>query len=748
MWFARIEAITVGPLEGLAVDLAPGLNVVHGPNESGKSSWHAALIAGWLGTRRGRGQARVDDRRFVERHTPWSGAPFVAAVTCVTGDGRHIRIRHNLTELADNDAVDDLGRDLSGELERDGTVDGAALLGVTRQIARAALIVAQNDAAPVDAAAPGLLAHLQRSISSGDTHGATTTAALDRIAEFRRIQVGTARQSTRPKAVAADRFDEARRRLDRAREQHQEHLSRLAEHRRGHAQLATLEQRLATLRAAEAAARRDRLADELEHLRAHGGTSVDVDVTAADPAAGTTVDPTTGPDDARSALSRARDRLDAHRRLPVASADDETMRMSADELEELASVLDPIVDESGTDAQIARLRDELRPKGIARAAPTLIGAAAAAGLGAAALAVLDRPTAAAAVGGCALLVAAIAILARLRSRPPSELRTRLQRLEARSAHRHTDRLAAEIAQRTARDQLRAAGVTTTEPDRLRTLAQQRRELDRHPVDEDAWRERLESLESEVGAARNRLVAALEHALTLASEEARGHTTPDDPAVVRHQLSALDDELRETRLRLERIDAVIELDGDVDEELAEATEELARAREALDRIERLDHLLEVAADHLRAADDRVNRDIAPVLRDGVKAHLPHVTGGRYHDVMVDPRSLEVRVRTSHGAFRPAADLSHGTTVQLGLLLRVALAQYLVADTAAPLVFDDATVQFDDDRTAAFLDLCLELARERQIVLFTQETAVLGWARQHLIDDAHRLIRLPEPPVPAA
>ena len=47
----RIERVTghaFGPFTGESLDLAPGLTVVSGPNEAGKSSWHAAIRAGSL----------------------------------------------------------------------------------------------------------------------------------------------------------------------------------------------------------------------------------------------------------------------------------------------------------------------------------------------------------------------------------------------------------------------------------------------------------------------------------------------------------------------------------------------------------------------------------------------------------------------------------------------------------------------------------------------------------------------------
>ena len=45
MHINEIRAGAFGPMRGADIALGPGLNVVHGPNEAGKSSWFAATYA-------------------------------------------------------------------------------------------------------------------------------------------------------------------------------------------------------------------------------------------------------------------------------------------------------------------------------------------------------------------------------------------------------------------------------------------------------------------------------------------------------------------------------------------------------------------------------------------------------------------------------------------------------------------------------------------------------------------------------
>jgi len=56
-------------------------------------------------------------------------------------------------------------------------------------------------------------------------------------------------------------------------------------------------------------------------------------------------------------------------------------------------------------------------------------------------------------------------------------------------------------------------------------------------------------------------------------------------------------------------------------------------------------------------------------------------------------------------------------------------------------DDPTPHFDVECTIAMLDLLLQIAESRQVVLFSQEAEVLDWAECHLGEPHHRLWRLP-------
>jgi DNA repair protein SbcC/Rad50 len=176
-------------------------------------------------------------------------------------------------------------------------------------------------------------------------------------------------------------------------------------------------------------------------------------------------------------------------------------------------------------------------------------------------------------------------------------------------------------------------------------------------------------------------------------------------------------------------------------VAEAEEAVAQASIRAARLERLSRVLTTTRTFLIQAQDSVHRTIAPQLAQAIRPHLGAVTAGRYTDVMVDPDDLQVRVRASSGAWREADNLSHGTAEQVYLLLRAALAQYLVTtEEPCPLILDDPTAYADDPRTMAVLQVLHHVSAEQQVILFSHDSHVLTWARDALNGPRDKIIEL--------
>ncbi len=274
MRLERVTAHAFGPFSGETLELAPGLTVVSGPNEAGKSSWHAAIRAGIGGVRRGRGAGTKVEGAFEDRHRPWDGdGRWAVEVRLALDDGRTIEISQDLAGKVACRATDVvLGRDVSDEI-MDGTPDASRWLGLDREAFAATICVGQAQIAAIASrdTAASLQEHMQRAAATRGTD-ATAAEARERIDEFRRVQVGVDRQGARgPLRSARVREEAARSALDDARARHEAFLdaslSAEAAERdaAGQAQrTAAIEAAIATRAATELGRRADRAAELAE----------------------------------------------------------------------------------------------------------------------------------------------------------------------------------------------------------------------------------------------------------------------------------------------------------------------------------------------------------------------------------------------------------------------------------------------------------------------------------------------------
>ena len=265
MRFEKARAHPFGPFGHETLTLLPGLNVVYGTNEAGKSTWHAALYAGLCGMRRRKGALSTEDRRFRNRHRPWDGGgKWAVSAVVALEDGRRVELYHDLANAANSCAVDaDLAdRDYSGQIMHDGAPDGSRWLGLDRRSFLGVACVRQAQVLGLLDDAAALREDLQRAAATAGTDE-TAARALELLAAYRKEHVGSEQAPKKPLRTARQRVDAATSALDAARQAR----ARYAARRRDVEQLAreaeAREREVAALlaaRAGEAAAAADRRA--------------------------------------------------------------------------------------------------------------------------------------------------------------------------------------------------------------------------------------------------------------------------------------------------------------------------------------------------------------------------------------------------------------------------------------------------------------------------------------------------------
>ena len=147
-------------------------------------------------------------------------------------------------------------------------------------------------------------------------------------------------------------------------------------------------------------------------------------------------------------------------------------------------------------------------------------------------------------------------------------------------------------------------------------------------------------------------------------------------------------------------------------------ELEAVNARISRLEDVYSALQIGMDTLSRASKALQRRFAPRISQRAAELFSRMTGGRYTKLtLAEDLSLNVSAQ-EEDTLRSALWRSDGTADQLYLSLRLAVAEELTAD--APLILDDALVRFDDHRLREALHILKEEAQEKQVILFTCQT----------------------------
>lgn len=674
MWIRRMQAV-FGKLQGETLELKEGLNILEAPNEGGKSTWAAfcrAMLYGVNTAERSKNGSLPDKKRYL----PWSGAPMegVMELSCSRGEITLYRSAVGAGKpmgpcTAVYTGTEEKVRELMGG------EPGELLLGVTEPVLRRSALIG-GEALRVDADRD-LEKKITALVTAGDENDSYTDAdeRLRRWQRKRRWRSSSGRINEveaeyRAAGESLARMEEMNRAMEQQREE-QEKLQlqkeqlelELLRHRRDAAEAAR-QRREEAKRAAEA----DR--ERLDALERQAGSLSQEDI---------------------DRLREARLRLEEAEKDRKEAA--EAARQARQALEALPDPHAYPADSRGSWAVLLFvLAGLLLAAGLLSLTALLpLGQAAGVGLAAAA--------AAAALGAVLCLSArkkARNRLAAERSRERELALARLQELEEREAQQAAE----EEACRSSREEALARLGTGSEPEealrRARELldALQKARSDartsaalRESMEREGPIEEVEAVEGETrlsrGEAEEYLRRVGERIRDNARELARSegyYGTLEDPLVVATRRQNLEEELRHLNLEYEA--------------------------------------LELAIDAMRQANVKLQTLFSPIISRKAAQFLHRMTGGAYRGVYFD-REMHFSAQREEDRHAHALEyLSQGARDQVYLAVRLAICELVLpGEDPCPLILDDVLASFDDVRAAQTLRLLRELAKERQILLFT-------------------------------
>jgi DNA repair exonuclease SbcCD ATPase subunit len=706
-----IRRIRVRRFRGLAdqeLTFGPGLNVVRGRNDAGKSTLHLAFSAALF-------PVRPSEAKSYKPWTDEEGAGAGEVALEFEANGCRYELRKDFgtqrTALRSDAGACETPKEIAAQVGDLLGFGNLALFRATAHIGQWQLAAVQDESREIGA-------HLSRIMTGTDSDA---IRVLKSISDWiRRQEVGLrGRPATAPGALrrGQDRLRalaDERQRLDA---EVKEIENAASERDRRAAQMTQLETAAAEDDALLAANRRlvelDRRWEE-QSRRAREAAArlerVDAAARALDAAAH---DPALAvpevPDAALTAIRQSSARADVLR-AQAAEADAEVARVRG-----LAQTIPGL---SGSDRARTALGTLDR---------RLAAAAGAMGLGGLLLLAAHHPTPAAIVLAVAAIFGGAAMLARGRRRDLARLAL------------HAAREAVEQADRTAVSLREQAGAASEHVQRtlanwevvsLDALVARRTAADAASARRQAAAQVLEGL---LGGQPREALAEAHRQLLLELGALQAQREEPDLSLKRLDAAAfqrLQLEAQQRRQTLEDAKAAVQrLEGRLTgrsphEALARVEEELAETEARLTRQQRQVEVLRLTYDVL----DRAHRaTVVPGrarLEELASGYLRQLSGGAYDRITVDDETLAPRVWV--GPPKEWADVSEreigsGGVDQCYLALRLSLVDLLADGRRPPLFLDDPFLAYDDARQTSALAFLNSLARDRQIFLFTCRTA---------------------------
>ncbi len=155
-----------------------------------------------------------------------------------------------------------------------------------------------------------------------------------------------------------------------------------------------------------------------------------------------------------------------------------------------------------------------------------------------------------------------------------------------------------------------------------------------------------------------------------------------------------------------------------EEVAGHAERAATWTEQLAMLQRRARVYDATLKALDTAERATMRTATRYLERRMVVDLERVTAGRYRRVQVDDENLGVRVYApERGDWVDVSALSQGTLDTVYLAARIGLVRLVTGDRRPPLVMDDPFVTLDDERAKRALELLKDISTDFQVIYLT-------------------------------
>jgi DNA repair exonuclease SbcCD ATPase subunit len=678
-----------------AVPLAPGLTIIHGPNEAGKTTIQRALEL-ILTKKATSNAAEMDGLRSWD--APLEARPVIAIEFEV--DDEEKGVQKGSIEKAFRGAKGTVRLEFGGEVITDPTLADQALAELTgiptEAFFRSTASIRHHELADLDRDEAALRDRLQASISGADRGTSRAKHKLERA--IFELSTKGAKNPGRLK-VAEDAVDQERAAVEQGElalgqlERDRDMLSGSRDRRA--ASDAELGERRSLLEKARQAERltAERVAAQERFERFRHAVK-----TAEELASLHTSHPSPNP---LAVLEQVTNRL---RRL------DATIRELRAALSGEVAVQFEVPPEP-TWRPLSRVAILLVLLGVGLAVATFVGRL---------TRVLDLGTAPQLIGGAIAGIGFILAFVAFWLRRNDRMQTQLRDVEIDRRLRGRSEMEQELKQAEADTAQQLLGVGLEDLPAAEALLEAEQEHVGRIERLTAQLEGLVGKESPGALPGLRDAAALETEQKTHALEALGPIASEPRARERLEVEVRDLESALERARDDEANARARVEANsVDAEAVAAhAERLAVWEDQLAALRRRARIYERTLNEIERAEQATMKSATRYLETKMVADIERVTEGRYRRVQVDDKTLDIRLHApERGDWVDVTSLSQGTLDLVYLVARIGLVRLVTGDKRPPLILDDPFVTLDDGRATRALELLRDVANDFQVIYLT-------------------------------
>lgn len=202
------------------------------------------------------------------------------------------------------------------------------------------------------------------------------------------------------------------------------------------------------------------------------------------------------------------------------------------------------------------------------------------------------------------------------------------------------------------------------------------------------------------------------------EHRKNYIEPIDNQKAQVRSEALEQSVEDMKKEKMRLEFQLEQGGEEEEGLLVLEEKIAALEEESEVLRRRARAYELATEWMEQALTMVVHSVKGDVEARVGNMISSITSGRYDQVRLldDDFKLEAYSREKGGEV-PVAELSRGTIDQVYLSARLALMESVCGGHRPPLILDDPFVTFDPVRIDRAMHLLKDFSRDYQVLLFT-------------------------------